>query len=66
MSSKPTHQAYVVREYEKDGEKDSYWSRIGVAFAHKDGKGFDVSLDAVPTSGRVVLRVAEEKKAKGD
>jgi len=64
--AQPTHIAYVVRDYEKDGKKDSSWSRIGVAFAHKDGSGFDVNLDAVPVSGRVVLRVNDGKKQAGE
>jgi len=59
--AKPTHIAYAVRNFEKDSKADSSWSRIGVAFAHKDNKGFDVTLDAVPVSGRVVLRVNEPK-----
>jgi hypothetical protein len=39
--AKPTYNAYSVRKYEKDGEKDSFWTKIGVAFAHKNGGGFD-------------------------
>jgi hypothetical protein len=27
--AKPTYNAYSVREYEKDGKKDSFWTRIG-------------------------------------
>jgi hypothetical protein len=65
MVQKPTHNAYTVRNYEKSteaGKQDaSQWSKIGVAFSHKDGKGLDLVLDAVPVDGRVVLRVAEPK-----
>jgi hypothetical protein len=64
MAGKPTHIAYAVREFEKEGKQDSSWSRIGVAFQHTDGKGFNVTLDAVPVSGRVVLRVNEPKPSK--
>jgi len=28
---KPTHTAYAVRNFEKDGKPDASWSRIGVA-----------------------------------
>jgi hypothetical protein len=28
--AKPTYNAYSVREYEKDGKKDSFWTKIGV------------------------------------
>ncbi len=60
--NKPTHIAYAVREFKKeDGKEDASWSRIGAAFEHKDGKGFNITLDALPVSGRVVLRVNEPK-----
>ena len=60
----PTHIAYTVRDFTKKatGEADSSWSRIGVAFLHKDGKGLDVALDALPVNGRVVLRLNVPKK----
>jgi hypothetical protein len=54
--SKPTYHAYSVREYEKDGKKDSFWTKIGVVFEHKDGKGFDVVLEALPINGRISIR----------
>lgn len=66
MAQKPTHNAYTVRNYEKNaegGKQDAAsWSKIGVAFSHKDAKGLDLVLDAVPVDGRVVLRDIEPKK----
>lgn len=56
-SKKPSHKAFVVRE----GEDKGYWMEIGAAWAHKDGKGFDLQLDALPVSGRIALRVNEPK-----
>jgi hypothetical protein len=64
--AKPTHNAYSVREFDKAGEKDSSWLKIGVAFAHKDGKGFDVVLDAVPVNGRVTIREPKPKDGKDE
>jgi hypothetical protein len=65
MANKPTHTAYSVRDFKKqDGQADASWSKIGVAFLHKDGKGLDVILDALPVSGRVVLRLNQPKPAK--
>lgn len=32
-----------------------------MAFGHKDGKGFDMNIEAVPLSGRVVLRLNEPR-----
>jgi hypothetical protein len=66
---KPTHLAYAVRNYEKTKdagviEDASQWNKIGAVFAHQDGKGFDVVLDALPVDGRVVLRLNEPKSAK--
>ncbi len=55
----PTHVAYHVRE--RDGQK-GFWTRIGAAWAHADGKGFNIQLDVAPLDGRISLRVASEKK----
>ena len=59
-AKRPSHIAYSIREREG---KDSKWSEIGVAFAHKDQKGFDILFDVVPLSGRLTIRVPSEKKA---
>lgn len=67
MANKPTHTAYSVRDFKKqDGAAHSSWSKIGVAFLHKDGKGLDVVLDALPVSDRIVLRIPTPKKATGE
>jgi hypothetical protein len=55
----PSHVVYQVRD--RDGQK-SFWTRIGAAWAHADGKGFNVQLEVVPLDGRITLRVASEKK----
>jgi hypothetical protein len=59
--SKPTHYVYQVRD--REGQK-GIWTRIGAAWAQKDGKGFNVQLDAVPLDGRITLRVPSEDKDK--
>ena len=46
--------AYTVREFERNGQQDSDWMRVGVAFPHEDGKGFNLSLHAVPVDGKIV------------
>ena len=58
-SKKPSHVAYQVRD--REGKK-GYWTRIGSAWAHNDGKGFNIQLEVVPLDGRIVLRVESEKK----
>lgn len=57
---KPTHTAYVVRE----GKEKGRWLEVGAAWPHKDGKGFDVVLSALPADGRLVVRLNEAKPAK--
>ena len=57
-STAPSLVAYQVREV-KEGK--DFWTRIGSAWSHKDGKGFTVQLDAVPLDGRITLRRPEEK-----
>jgi hypothetical protein len=46
----------VEREYEKP-----FWLNIGVAFTHKDAKGYNVILQALPLNGKLVLRQYEEQ-----
>jgi hypothetical protein len=51
---------FVVEDYkDKSGEDKASWLRIGIAFPHKDGKGFNAELRAVPVSGKLVLRLHE-------
>lgn len=54
----PSHIAYHVRDV---GEK-SFWTRIGCAWPHADGNGFNVQLECVPLDGRVSLRIASDRK----
>ena len=56
--NRPTHIAYQVR----DSGDDGFWTRIGAAWPHKDGKGFSLQLDAVPLDGRIALREAGDLK----
>jgi hypothetical protein len=58
-SKTPSHIAYQIREG-KDGGKD-FWTRIGAAWPHKDGKGFNIQLENFPLDGRITLRVISEK-----
>jgi hypothetical protein len=58
-SKAPSHTAYHVRD--REGGK-GFWTRIGSAWAHQDGKGFNVQLEVAPLDGRITLRVASEKK----
>ena len=57
-SKTPSHIAYHV----KDGNSGKgYWTRIGAAWAHADGNGFNIQIDVIPLDGQIKLRVASEK-----
>ncbi len=51
---KPDYDAFSVRD--RGPEKSAAWNRIGAAWRHRDGAGYDIALDAVPVDGRVTLR----------
>jgi hypothetical protein len=57
------YDVFVVENYEdKTGEEKSTWTRIGTAWPHKDGKGFNAELRALPVSGKLVLRRYEPQE----
>ena len=58
-SNKPDARVYTVRKSSSGGK--GFWSRIGAAWVHNDGKGFNLQLDALPVDGRLVLRAIGEK-----
>jgi hypothetical protein len=58
-SKSPSHIVYQVRD--REGGK-GFFTRIGAAWPHKDGKGFNIKIESVPLDGRITLRVASEKK----
>ena len=66
MENKPTHFVYTVTEREANAgeENRDFWTKIGAAWPHKDGKGFTVSLEAMSLNGRLVLREPEEREEK--
>lgn len=54
---RPTHRLYRVTG---DGAA-AIWTPIGAAWPNKDGKGFNLNCDAVPLTGRIVLRLIEPR-----
>lgn len=54
----PSHGVYVV---EGEGEK-AFWTKVGCAWQHQDGNGFNVTLSALPISGRLVIRAKKEEQ----
>jgi hypothetical protein len=55
----PSHAVYHVRDREIG---KGFWTRVGSAWAHADGKGFNVQVDCAPLDGRLTLRIATETK----
>ena len=53
----PTHRVYSV--IKREGQ-DDYWLNLGLAFPHKDGKGFNIMLQAFPLDGKIVCREVSE------
>lgn len=59
----PTLIAYHVA----DRGKSSFWTRIGAAWEHEDGKGYSVQLDLLPADGgRLVLRPPRDDSDDAD
>ncbi|HEV2692921.1 MAG TPA: hypothetical protein VG347_08515 [Verrucomicrobiae bacterium] len=57
-SKAPSFIAYQVR---KGNSGKDYWTRIGAAWAHAHGNGFNIQLDTVPLDGRITLLIPSEK-----
>jgi hypothetical protein len=59
--------AYHVTERGENENKKSFWTRIGAAWDHEDGKGLTVQLDLVPVNGgRIVLREPAEDAGQAE
>jgi hypothetical protein len=63
-AKQPTHRAYSV--IKREGQ-DDFWLNLGLVFAHKDGSGFNIMLQALPLDGKIVCReVSDEDHAAED
>lgn len=60
-SLKPGLVVFAVRE--RDKGRKALWTRIGAAWAHKEGEGFNIELEALPLNfdGRLVLMPPKEE-----
>ena len=64
-NGKPSHKVFVVenRESESDAEQGGFWTQIGSAWPHKDGKGLNVQLKPnIAVTGRIVLREWDDER----
>jgi hypothetical protein len=65
QSQQPTHRAYSV--IKREGQ-DDYWLNLGLAFPHRDGKGFNIILQAIPFDAKIVIReiAGDDKDAEDE
>ena len=61
MSKRPTLIAYSVRE--REGQK-AIWTRIGAAWSHGTGTGFNIQLEVLPIGDRIVLTEPKADEAE--
>ncbi|MEX3021631.1 hypothetical protein AB4K05_18760 [Kluyvera sp. STS39-E] len=55
---KPIYHVFVTQESQPDaqGEINTYWTRVGVAFAHNGKSGLNIMLTpGIAVSGKLVL-----------
>jgi len=45
----------IVEEYETNAGKSRNWTKIGVAFPHAEGPGFNIELKAFPRDGKLIV-----------
>ena len=62
MSNGPTHRVYtLIERKDSEGKAESpFWLNIGSAWENKDKKGFNLSLEALPLDGKLVMREVKE------
>ncbi|MGH1407506.1 MAG: hypothetical protein ACRBBJ_13205 [Rhodomicrobiaceae bacterium] len=59
---KPDFNVYTVTGV---GRNNTFWTKVGAAFAHRDGKkGFNIVLSALPLDGKLVLIDYEEDEQR--
>ncbi|GLW39006.1 hypothetical protein Pcaca04_29420 [Pectobacterium carotovorum subsp. carotovorum] len=55
---KPNYHVFVTQENQpnSNGEKNTYWTKVGVAFAHNGKPGLNIVLTpGIAVSGKLVL-----------
>ncbi|HCJ5524760.1 TPA: hypothetical protein NUW91_001975 [Klebsiella pneumoniae] len=63
---KPVYYAYVAQEIQPDaqGDKSTYWTKVGVAFAHHGKAGLNIVLTpGLAVSGKLVLLEPREENS---
>jgi hypothetical protein len=63
-SKLPSHEVFVTREV--PGRERKRWTKIGAAWQHEDGKGFNILLEAHPIGNQIVIRERREEDQNQD
>ena len=66
---KPTYNVYVTQEVPTDenGSKNTYWTKVGAAFAHNGKPGLNIMLvPGIAVSGKLVLLEPKEDAPQGN
>ena len=70
MSNKtPYLNVFTVEEFDgADGKTARNWLKVGVAFPHAGGNGFNIELRAFPRDGKLVVLPpqSEERETRND
>jgi hypothetical protein len=61
-AKRPTH---ILWQVNGEGEK-ARWTRIGAAWPNKDGKGLNLVFEALPLTGRTVIRELADRATQQD
>lgn len=61
QKKQPTHNVFIV---EGEGET-AYWTKIGSAWPHEKGDGFNIQLIALPMTGRMVIVKRQSRQQGG-
>jgi hypothetical protein len=54
-TTEPNTPAFQAWHVTKNGDK-GFWTKVGAAWPHRDGKGLSLQLEVLPIDGHIVLR----------
>lgn len=54
-ASEPKAPDFLAWHVANKGDK-AYWTKVGVAWFHRDRKGLSLQMEVIPINGRIVLR----------
>ena len=63
ITKRPTHRVYAVTD--REGADKAFWTNIGAAWPHRDGRGYRVELSCIPPAkARIVIRMTRDAIAR--